>query len=155
MQRASANCRSSLEWHFLYTSTCKCGRSSRRPSTVGEQFETINGNENKNKNDVPSLFTAIYGQQLCSFAIHTKQTKSWPLFGASSAAIRWWEDCEIIKILQLRTPTFGFVHTVSLSLGHKATLGSPKLLLSRIVKRLDPFDLPAEYDIPCSMQPFR
>ena len=57
--------------------------------------------------------------------------------------------------VQIRTPTFGFVQTVSLSLGHKTTRGSPKLLLSRIVKRLGSFYSPAKDDLPCSMQPFR
>ena len=60
-------------------------------------------------NGVLVLFTALHGPQLCSFANHTNGMKSWPLFGASSAAIRWREPREIIIMLQIRKPTFGFV----------------------------------------------
>ncbi len=87
-------------------STCKrtkqrsdCGR----PSTVGER------KNNQMASRCLTLFTALHGPQLRSFATHTERTKSWPLFGASSAAIRWREDRETIIVLQIRTPTFGFV----------------------------------------------
>ena len=87
-------------------STCKrtkqrsdCGR----PSTVGER------KNNQMASRCLTLFTALHGPQLRSFANHTEQTKFWPLFGAPSAAIRWREDRETIIVLQIRTPTFGFV----------------------------------------------
>ena len=73
---------------------CSTGRSSERPSTVGKQINQINGN------DVLALFTALYSPQLYSFANHTKRTQSWPIFGASSAAMSWLEDREIIMMFK-------------------------------------------------------
>ena len=80
-----------------------------RPRKGGVRQRISPSKASKAPNDAPSPFTALHGPQLRSFANHTKRTKSWPLFGASSAAILWREDREIIIILQIRTPTFGFV----------------------------------------------
>ena len=101
-------------------STCKrtkqrsdCGR----PSTVGER------KNNQMASRCLTLFTALHGPQLRSFANHTERTKSWPLFGASSAAIRWREPREIIIMLQIRTPTFGFVELLDCRLSTRPPKG--------------------------------
>ena len=125
------------------------GRSSRRSSTVGEQINQINGN------DVLALFTALYGPQHCSFTNRTEQTKSWPLFGASFAAIRRRKDREMMKLLQIWASTIGLGPNVKLQPCHKATRVLPKLLYSTIVAPLDTFDSPAKYDMPCNMQPLQ
>ncbi len=128
---------------------CSIGRSSERPSTVGEQINQINGN------DVLALFTALYGPQHCSFTNRTEQTKSWPLFGASFAAIRRRKDREMMKLLQIWASTIGLGPNVKLQPCHKATRVLPKLLSNTIVAPLDTFDSPAKYDIPCNMQPLQ
>ncbi len=61
--------------------------------------------------------------QICSFANHTNGMKSWPLFGASSAAIRWREPREIIIMLQIRTLTIGFVELLDCRLSTRPPKG--------------------------------
>jgi hypothetical protein len=52
--------------------------------------------------------TALLGPQHCSFAIHTERAKHWPLFVASSAAIRWPEDRETIIMLANKDTDYRF-----------------------------------------------
>ena len=128
---------------------CSTGRSSRRPSTVGEQLKQI----------MATMFCPCSPDYLTHSSvashIHTKQTKYWPYFGAFSGATRWRKDRKITKLLQIRASTFGLGPNVKLQPCHKATQVLPKFLSITLVVPLDPFDSPAKYDIPCNVQPFR
>ena len=68
-----------------------------------------------------ALITDFFGRQLWTLFSRTQQMKYWPHFNTSSAATSWRKDRDLVKILQIRIPTFGLVNAANLSLRHKAT----------------------------------